>query len=89
MTRNIVAAGQHGFFRRVPIVFHLIIVGGLLSVFQLSKNNFVALLINVNEQGTFNWITAAGLGVLLVGYIFILILLASTKVLVDWLVDGK
>lgn len=71
------------------MVWHFLIVGSLLALFRISRDSYSELLFAFNERATFSWGAALEFAVLIGGYGFLLILLASTKVLVDWLVDGK
>lgn len=87
--RNPFMQGDSGLLRRIPVAFHFLIVGALLGMFQVVSPQFRRLLISFNESATLSWETLLIVFVLLVGYAFTLILLASTKILVEWLVDGK
>lgn len=89
MKRGILEAGESGGLRRVPIIWHLLIVASLLSMFRILEEPFVDILLILNNRSDFDWTSLAMLLTLTFGYSMILLLLASTKVLVDWLVDGE
>lgn len=89
MIRNPFEQGREGLLRRVPIIFHVLIVGALLAMFQVVSPQFKQVLISFNDSATFSWGSLLIIIVLLMGYLLTLILIASTKILVEWLVDGK
>lgn len=89
MIRNPFATSESGLLRRIPIVFHVLLVGSILALFQITGEQFKGLLRSFNDSANMSWGSLSVFLILVCGYVLVLLLLACTKILVEWLVDGK
>lgn len=87
--RGLFQVGEDGFMRRMPIACHIGLVAFLLAIVQIMRPSFLELLIEFNKNGGFDVISALSLVFILLGFVVTLVLLSSTKIVVDWIIDGK
>lgn len=87
--RSILKPGTKGALRRVPIFFLLLILSLLMILSVTSSDEFKRLLIFFNDNASFDLDSFLALLMLGAGYAVLLFIVAITKIISDYLVDGE
>lgn len=81
--------GDEGYVRRFPVALHFLLSGLTSAVLILWRPNIYPLVVTFNDGSLGIW---GSLLVAVIGapmYMFFFLYLASTKAVLDWVLDGK
>lgn len=81
--------GDEGYVRRFPVALHFLLSGVTSAMLILMQPEIRPLVVAFNDGNLGIWgsLLAAVIGVPM--YMFFFLYLASTKAVLDWLLDGK
>lgn len=81
--------GSEGVMRRLPIAIHFVISGGISAMLIIVQPSIRPLIVAFNDGNLGLWSSILLLFAGMPLYVAFFAYLASTKAILDWLLDGK